>query len=115
MGMNQPSMLAITPRFESKWFDIALPISLQNGYRNIAFGLASRIGPFILGSENLAGIVNIGNPKGFSAYVGLFLPIFRKLPDASNGCYNEEKITLRQEIRDILKKRGQRRAWNRIR
>jgi hypothetical protein len=115
MGMNQPSMLAITPRYESKWFDIAVPISLLNGYRNFAFGLASRIGPFFLGSENLSGIVNIGNPRGISAYMGLFLPIFRKLPDTSNGCYIEEKITLRQEIRDILKKRSQRRTWNRIR
>ena len=92
-----------------------MPISLQNGYRNFAFGLASRIGPFFLGSENLGGIVNIGNPKGISAYMGLLLPIFRKLPDTSNGCYLEEKITLRQEIRDIIKKRSQRRAWNRIR
>jgi hypothetical protein len=115
MGMNQPSMLAITPRYESKWFDIAVPISLQNGYRNFAFGLASRIGPFFFFFFFLGGIINIGNPKGISAYMGLFLPIFRKLPDTSNGCYLEEKITLRQEIRDIIKKRSQRRAWNRIR
>jgi hypothetical protein len=115
MGMNQPSMLAITPRYESKWFDIAVPISLQNGYRNLTFGISGRVGPFFLGSENLAGIVNIGNPRGISAYAGLFLPIFRKLPDTPNGCYIEEKITLRQEIRDFLNKRSQRRGWNRIR
>jgi hypothetical protein len=115
MGMNQPSMLAIIPRYESKWLDIAVPISLQNGYRNLTFGLSVRVGSFFLGSENLAGIVNIGNPKGISAYAGLFLPIFRKLPDTPNGCYTEEKISLRQEIRDFLNKRSQRRGWNRIR
>lgn len=115
MGMNQPSMLAIIPRFESKRFDIAVPISLQNGYRNFTFGIAGRVGPFFFGSENLAGIVNIGNPRGLSAYTGLFLPIFRKIPDTSNRCYIEEKLTLREEIKILLKKHSKRRGWNKIR
>jgi hypothetical protein len=115
MGMNQPSMFAITPRFESKRLDIALPISLQNGYRNLAFGVNVRVGPFFFGSDNIAGIVNIGNPKGISGYMGLYLPILKKLVNISNACYTEEKITLRQEIRNILKKHNQRRNWNRIR
>jgi hypothetical protein len=115
MGMNQPSMLAITPRYESKWIDFAVPISLQNGYRNLAVGLAVRFGPCFLGSENLAGIINIGNPKGISAYMGLYLPIFNKQAEISNDCYIEEKITLRQEIRNILKKRSKRRSWISIR
>ncbi len=115
MGMNQPSMLAITPRYESRRIDVAVPIALQNGYRNLTFGLAGRIGPFFLGSENLAGIFNIGNPRGISIYMGLFLPIFRKLPDAPNSCYVEERTTLRHEIRNILNKRRQKRRWKRIR
>jgi hypothetical protein len=115
MGMNQPSMFAITPRFESKRLDIALPISLQNGYRNLAFGVNVRVGPFFFGSDNIAGIINIGNPKGISGYMGLYLPILKKLANISNDCYIEEKITLRQEIRNILKKHNQRRNWNRIR
>ncbi len=115
MGMNQPSMFALTPRYESKNFDVAVPIALQNGYRNLTFGLAGRAGPLFIGTENLGGILNIGNPRGISAYMGLFLPIFRKLPDAPNGCYVETRTTLRQEIRDILQKRKQRKRWNRIR
>ena len=105
LGMNQPSMLAIIPRYESKFMEVALPIALQNGYRNFTVGLSGRIGPFFIGSDNLAGILNIGNPKGISGYFGLFLPIFRKLPDTPNACYNEVKPTLRQELKSIFNKK----------
>ncbi len=115
IGMNQPSMFALTPRYESKMFDVAVPIALQNGYRNLTVGLAGRVGPLFIGTENLGGILNIGNPRGISAYFGLFLPIFRKLPDAPNGCYVETRTTLRQEIRDAMQKRKQKRRWNRVR
>lgn len=115
IGMSQPSMLAITPRYESKLFEAAMPIALQNGYHNLTVGLAGRVGPLFIGTENLGGILNIGNPRGISAYFGLFLPIFRKLPDAPNGCYVEQKATLRDDIRDFLKKRNKKRRWNRLR
>ncbi len=115
IGMNQPSMFALTPRYESKIFDVAVPIALQNGYRNLTIGLAGRAGPLFIGTENLGGVLNIGNPRGISAYFGLFLPIYRKLPDAPNGCYVETRTTLRQELRDIMQKRKQKRRWNRIR
>ncbi|MDZ7933625.1 MAG: DUF5723 family protein [Emticicia sp.] len=115
VGMNQPSMFAFTPRYESKMFDVAVPIALQNGYRNFTVGLAGRAGPLFIGTENLGGILNIANPRGISAYFGLFLPIYRKLPDAPNGCYVETRTTLRQEIRDAMQKRKQKRRWNRVR
>ena len=115
MGMNQPSLFALTPRYESKNFDLAVPIALQNSYRNLTVGLAGRAGPLFIGTENLGGILNIGNPRGISVYMGLFLPIFRKLPDAPNGCYVETKTTLMQEIRNVLHKRKQRKRWNRVR
>lgn len=115
IGMNQPSMFALTPRYESKMFDVAVPIALQNGYRNLMIGLAGRAGPLFIGTENLGGVLNIGNPRGISAYFGLFLPIYRKLPDAPNGCYVETRTTLRQELRDIMQKRKQKRRWNRVR
>lgn len=115
IGMNQPSMFAVTPRYESKMFDVAVPIALQNGYRNLTIGLTGRAGPFFIGTENLGGVLNIGNPKGISTYFGLFLPIFRKLPDAPNACYVEQKATFRDNLRDILNKRNKRKRWNRIR
>ncbi len=103
--MNQPSMLAIIPRYETKLMEIALPIALQNGYRNFTVGLSGRIGPLFIGTDNLNGLLSIAHPKGISAYFGLFLPIFRKLPETPNACYNEVKPTFKQELKNIFKKR----------
>jgi Family of unknown function (DUF5723) len=115
IGMAQPSLLAITPRFESKQLEVSIPIALINGYRNFTVGLMGRLGSLFIGTDNISGVLNIGNPKGINAYFGLFLPIYRKLPDAPNGCYVEQKTTIRQELRKVFQKRQQRRRWNRVR
>jgi hypothetical protein len=115
IGMVQPSLLAITPRYESKQLEVSLPIALINGYRNFTVGLMGRLGPLFIGTDNLSGVLNIGNPKGFSAYFGLFLPIYRKLPNAPNACYVEQKPTLRQELSSIFQKQKQRRRWKGVR
>ncbi len=115
IGMNQPSLIAVIPRWESKWLEVSMPVSLQNGYRNLAVGLAGRAGPLFIGTDNLPGLLNIGNPRGLNAYFGLFVPIYRKLPESPNACYSETKAGWGQGIRDIFKKRKQRRQWNRIR
>lgn len=115
IGMNQPSMLAFVPRLESKWLELSLPIALQNNYHNLTVGLAGRLGPLFIGTDNLAGVLNIGKPKGISAYFGLFLPIFNKLPEPPNPCYSERKAGWGQGIRDILQKNKRKRQWRRIR
>ncbi|RYU95786.1 DUF5723 family protein [Emticicia agri] len=115
IGMNQPSMIAFIPRWESKWLEVSVPLALQNGYRNLTMGLAGRAGPLFLGTDNLPGLLNIGNPKGLNAYFGLFVPIHRKLPDSPNACYSEIREGWGQGIRDIFKKRKQRRNWSRVR
>lgn len=115
IGMLQPSLFAITPRYETKQLEVSLPIALINGYRNFTLGLMGRFGPIFIGTDNISGVLNIANPKGINAYFGLFLPIYRKLPDSPNACYGEQKTTLRQELRNVFKKRLQRKRWNRIR
>ena len=114
-GMNQPSLIAVTPRWEAKWLEVSLPLVLMNGYRNFTVGLAGRAGPLFIGTDNLGGLLNIGNPRGINAYFGLFLPILRKLPDSPNPCYTENKTGWGQGIRDIFQKRKKQRRWNRIR
>ena len=115
IGMVQPSLLAITPRFESKQLELSLPIALINGYRNFTVGLMGRLGPLFLGTDNIGGILNIANPKGISGYFGLFLPIYRKLPHAPNTCYIEQKSTIGQKFRTFFQKRLQRKRWKRVR
>lgn len=115
VGMSQPSLIAITPRWESKWLEVSVPVSLQNNYKNMSIGLAGRVGPLFIGTDNLPGLLNIGSPKGLNAYFGLFVPIYNRLPDSPNPCYTETRAGWGQGIRDFFKKKNQRRRWNRIR
>lgn len=115
VGMNQPSLIAVTPRWESKWLEVSVPVSLQNNYKSMSVGLAGRAGPLFIGTDNIPGLLNIGDPKGLNAYFGLFVPIYNRLPDSPNPCYTEARTGWGQGIRDIFKKRKQRRQWNRIR
>lgn len=46
------SLLAITPRYETKWFEAALPISLYD-YRSPQVGLAFRFYSVTIGSDNI--------------------------------------------------------------
>lgn len=89
VGMIQNSMISFTPRFETKWYDVSIPITLQNNYKNLTFGLAARAGGLFLGTDNIAGLINLGNPRGLDFYGGLFIPIYRKLPSQSNDCYTD--------------------------
>ncbi len=84
------NVLALTPRYERKWFEAALPLVLVDDYRALTFGLALRLGPVFLGSDHLPGLLNIGAPRGLNAYVGAHLPLFRQRPTLPDACYYEK-------------------------
>lgn len=72
-AMHQPSLVAITPRYETGFMAVALPVTYLNG--NILVGAALKVGPVWLGSDNLAGLVGKGGssirPTGVDVYAGL--------------------------------------------
>jgi len=85
IAMRQSSLLAITPRFEMKWVEVALPLSLINDYGSLVAGAMLRVGPLLVGSDSLGGLFNIGTPYGADVYAGLSVPIFSKQPPPSQG------------------------------
>lgn len=78
IGARQFSMLAATPRFETRWIEAAIPIVLNNDYRNLVFGLSFRFGPFFFGSDNISGLIQKKNVNGFDLYAGVALPLFKR-------------------------------------
>jgi hypothetical protein len=78
MGMRQNSLLALTPRIETKWIEISFPLALMNDYHNFTLGTMLRVGPLMLGSDNMGGLFNLGSPDGADVYAGLCLPLFKK-------------------------------------
>ena len=75
VGMRQPSLWGIIPRFESKGSGIALPINHINGAFRV--GIAVRLGLVVLGSDNVLDFVN-NRARGADIYAGLAVMGLRK-------------------------------------
>ncbi|MFT4033880.1 MAG: DUF5723 family protein [Siphonobacter sp.] len=87
IAFTSPSVLALTPRYENKWIEVAVPVSLTDNYSRLALGVGVRLGLLYFGSDNILSTFNIGSPKGMEFYFGLQVPIFRKPPESSLLCY----------------------------
>jgi Family of unknown function (DUF5723) len=90
MSMKMPSSLSVTPRWEGKWFEVAMPFVLFDNYNAFAFGIAGRVGPLFLGTDNLGSFMNLNRPRSTDIYFGLSIPIFRKPPTLPNACFYEK-------------------------
>ncbi len=51
-GAERDNLLALSARYESKWFGVGLPITLQN-YKHPQIGLALRMGPLSVGTDHI--------------------------------------------------------------
>jgi len=76
-GPRTPSLLALTPRLELCQVEVALPVLLANDYRDLQIGAMLRLGPLVLGSDNLAGLFGLTTTTGADAYFGLALALGR--------------------------------------
>lgn len=90
-GLRTPSLLSVTPRYERKWIEVSMPLVLFDNYTKFGFGLATRLGPVFVGTDNLGSLLNLGKPKGFDAYFGVNLPIFNAGPTLPNSCWYEDE------------------------
>jgi hypothetical protein len=74
-GSSYYSQVAITPRWDTKWFSAGLPIS-YNALSGMKVGLGIRAGGFIIGSDDM--LIMLGSNYGANVYVGGFVPIYKK-------------------------------------
>ncbi|HCS20691.1 MAG TPA: hypothetical protein DIW47_09060 [Bacteroidetes bacterium] len=77
-GLRGFSLLAVTPRFESRWFDVSIPLQLTQNYRKLRVGMYLRTGPFWIGSDNFPALFTKDNINGADIYIGLSVPLHRK-------------------------------------
>ena len=71
IGMRQFSLLAVTPRLEFRALEAAFPVAWQSNYSVLTVGAMLKLGPIFIGSDNIGGAFNLGNPYGANAYMGL--------------------------------------------
>lgn len=74
VSLARPALLAITPRYESRWFDASLPISLYNWYQ-MRLGLSLRFYILTVGTEKLGPFLGLSNFNGMDFYFSIKLPL----------------------------------------
>lgn len=87
VGLYRPAVLAVVPRYELPRAELSLPVSWQGNYTNLAVGLALRLGPVVLGTDHLPGLLNAGRPRGANIYVSTAFSLLRPSPRDPLACY----------------------------
>jgi hypothetical protein len=72
-SVHQPTLLAVTPRYDKRWLGFALPVAYLN--RGLTVGASLRVGPAWLGTDNFLGLVGTSSngikPRGLDVYGGV--------------------------------------------
>ncbi len=89
--MRRPAQVAIIPRYETKYVEFSLPISLYE-YQYPRVGAALRLYFLTIGTERLGTWLGAGNLDGMDIYFSLKLGLEkgRCKPKSHNDCYNLE-------------------------
>jgi hypothetical protein len=69
-GIRRPWQLAVTPRYQTRLFEIGLPVSIYDKYKP-RVGLNLRFLGFFIGTEKLGGFFHFHDFTGLDLYVGL--------------------------------------------
>jgi hypothetical protein len=69
-GVRRATLLAVTPRYEKRIWEVNLPLSLVD-FRDPQIGLAFRIYSFTIGTEKLGTFFNLTDVRGMDVYFAL--------------------------------------------
>ena len=84
VSVSAASLISITPRYELKWFEASVPISMYQ-YSAFRVGLAFRLGSLIIGSDKFGSLLGLSNLGGMDAYLGLKFSLPRNRIKDSDG------------------------------
>jgi len=78
-GVVQPDIYSLTPRYESQWWDVSIPLSLlYYGQWRARAGLAVRAGYVFFGGDAPLGLLSLGNMQGVDFYAGVRFFVLKK-------------------------------------
>lgn len=69
-------LVAITPRFEKRWLELAVPVSFYHGNR-MQVGVSGRIGGLTIGSDRIGSVLGRTNWSGSDIYAALKIQPFK--------------------------------------
>ena len=68
--IRRPAELTVTPRFESKWFEVNMPVSLYN-WQLARLGFSARIFFLTVGTDKLGGFFHMSDFTGLDFYMSV--------------------------------------------
>lgn len=77
-GVRRASFLSVVPRWETEHAEVGVPLTLTRDYTDLNLGIYGRLGPFTVGTDNLAGIMKYaskGEYTGANVYFGIRLKL----------------------------------------
>jgi len=69
-SIPRPAELAVTPRYETGWFEASMPVSLYN-WQLARLGLAIRIYGITIGTDKIGGFFHVNDFTGLDFYISL--------------------------------------------
>jgi len=76
IAVKRGNLLAITPRFESRWIGLSIPVVLYN-WQQINVGTALRLAFLTIGSDNVGSILGSSSFTGTDFYISLKVNPFK--------------------------------------
>jgi hypothetical protein len=83
VGVVQPDVYSLTPRYETRWFEASLPLSLMYyGHWQPRAGIAVRAGYFFIGGDAPGSLLKLNDLQQADVYAGVhyFMPAKSKQP-----------------------------------
>jgi hypothetical protein len=90
-SLSRPAELSITPRYETKWFEANLPVSLYD-WSLARIGLSLRFYWLTIGTDKIGGFLNLANFTGLDFYFSLKFAFDKGScrSKGPKGCGNQE-------------------------
>ena len=74
LSVSEYSYYSLSPRFESKYFDVSLPVNYSD-ISGLNWGLSLRTGGFFIGTSDLSSLLSSSEISGASVYFGFRLAL----------------------------------------
>lgn len=68
--VTRDAQMLLSPRFESQWFDVTIPVTVVN-YNRLLLGASFRAAFLTVGTQNLLNLIGAGELYGLDLYVSL--------------------------------------------
>ena len=89
VAVRRPTLLSVTPRYETRYFEVNLPFSFYD-FRDPQIGLAIRIFSLVIGTEKLGTFMNLTDVNGMDVYFSLGFNIDPREKSGSGKCDSYE-------------------------